>query len=112
MNESKSRTQLGDRLKQSREYLGLSQDEVALVLNMPRQLIDLMESGGRNIEDAELSRFAKLYRVGVEYLLLGREVESKAPTQFAFLARAVKGLSDSDLQEVARFAEFLKNNQK
>ena len=31
------------------------------------------------------------------------------PTQLAFLARAVNGLSQQDIDEVARFAEFLKH---
>ncbi|SFO33715.1 hypothetical protein SAMN05444065_11366 [Pseudomonas syringae] len=31
------------------------------------------------------------------------------PTQLAFLARAINGLSQQDIDEVARFAEFLKH---
>jgi len=108
----KDRIELAERLRQAREYLGLSQEDVAGVLHLPRPSITLMESGGRKIEATELSKLASLYRVSVDYLLSGREAEPDSPTQLVFLARAIKGLSDSDIQEVARFAEFLKNSPK
>ncbi|WP_082190320.1 helix-turn-helix domain-containing protein [Frateuria defendens] len=106
------RQELAERLRGAREYLGLSQDEVAVALQLSRPSVTLMESGGRKIEATELDRLARLYRVSVEYLLSGREPEDTEPKQFAFLARAVKGLSESDVQEVARFAEFLKKSPK
>lgn len=112
MSPSRDRVELAERLRQSREYLGLSQAEVARALHLSQPSIMLMETGTRTIEATELSKLAALYRVSVDYLLSGREPEMGSPTQFAFLARAIKGLSDSDVQEVARFAEFLKNNNR
>lgn len=107
-----ARQELAERLRGAREYLGLSQDEVAVALQLSRPSVTLMESGGRKIEATELDKLARLYRVSVDFLLSGNEPEDTKPKQFAFLARAVKGLSDSDVQEVARFAEFLKKSPK
>ena len=107
-----ARQELAERLRGAREYLGLSQEEVAAALQLPRPSITLMESGGRKIEATELDRLAQMYRVSVDYLLSGCEPEDTKPKQFAFLARAVKGLSEGDVQEVARFAEFLKKSPK
>ena len=106
------RQELAERLRGAREYLGLSQDEVATAMRLPRPSVTLIESGGRKLEATELDRLARLYHVSVDYLLSGRESDDAEPRQFSFLARAVKGLSESDVQEVARFAEFLKNSPK
>ncbi|MCK9747123.1 helix-turn-helix domain-containing protein [Pseudomonas syringae pv. syringae] len=101
---------LGDRLRQAREYVGLSQEEVAIALGLPRPSITNIELGVRKVEATELGKLAKLYRRTLEYLLSGVEPAPSGPEQLAFLARAVKGLSAKDLEEVARFAEFLKHS--
>ncbi len=49
---------LGSRLKEAREYLGLSQDEVARIVHIPRPAISLMEAGQRKVEAIELKRLA------------------------------------------------------
>ncbi|HET7662336.1 MAG TPA: helix-turn-helix transcriptional regulator [Rhodanobacteraceae bacterium] len=107
-----ARQELAVRLRSAREYLGLSQDEVAAALHLPRPSITLIEAGTRKVEATELSQLAGLYRVTVDYLLSGREPEGDGPAQFSFLARAVQGLSKGDVKEVARFAEFLKRPLK
>lgn len=106
------RNQVGDRLRRAREYVGLSQDDVASVLGLSRPSITNIESGIRKVEALELSKLAKLYRRTLDYLLTGVEPEPQGPQQLAFLARAVKGLSDKDVEEVARFAEFLKQSTR
>lgn len=102
----------GDRLRQAREYVGLSQDEVAMSLGLSRPSITNIELGARKVEATELGKLAKLYRRTLEYLLTGVEPAHSGPEQLAFLARAVKGLSEKDLEEVARFAEFLKQSER
>jgi transcriptional regulator with XRE-family HTH domain len=103
---------IGDRLRQAREYVGLSQDDVAIVLGLPRPSVTNMELGTRKVEALELGQLAKLYRRTLEYLLTGIEPAPEGPKQLAFLARSLKGLSGKDLEEVARFAEFLKQSSR
>jgi transcriptional regulator with XRE-family HTH domain len=102
------RNEFGDRLRRAREYVGLSQDDVASVLGVSRPSVSNIELGSRKVEALELSKLARLYRRTLDYLLTGVEPEPQGPQQLAFLARAVTGLSDKDVEEVARFAEFLK----
>jgi len=102
------RTKIGDRLRQAREYMGLSQDDVALALGLSRPSVTNIELGSRKVEALEMSKLAKLYRRPMEYLLTGSEPAPSGPEQLVFLARALNGLSEKDIQEVARFAEFLK----
>jgi len=61
------REDIGARLKEAREYLGLSQQEVATALNLPRTAVSMMESGQRGVESLELKALAKLYQRPVAY---------------------------------------------
>lgn len=111
-DKDEQRTQMAERLRQAREYVGLSQEEVATALGISRPAVTNIESGSRKVEATELSTLARLYRRSLDYLLSGKEPAPSGPEQLAFLARAIKGLSDRDLDEVARFAEFLKQSPK
>ncbi|MFG6439761.1 helix-turn-helix domain-containing protein [Roseateles sp. LKC17W] len=104
------RVRLGRRLKEARDYVGLSQEEVAFALSISRPAVGNIESGSRKVEAFELNKLSELYGRTVDYLLTGDAPAED--TRVAFLARATKGLSDSDLDELARFAAFLKNSPK
>lgn len=106
------RIEMAERLRLAREYVGLTQEEVAGALGISRPAVTKIESGDRKVESTELNVLSRLYRRTMEYLLTGKEPAPKGPEQLAFLARAIKGLSQRDLDEVARFAEFLKNSPK
>ncbi|VVD26532.1 helix-turn-helix domain-containing protein [Paraburkholderia dioscoreae] len=104
------RLQLGRRLKEAREYVGLSQEEVAFALSVSRPAVGHIESGTRKVEALELNKLSELYGRTVDYLLTGNA--PSGDTRVAFLARATKGMSDSDMDELARFAAFLRNSPK
>lgn len=101
---------LGRRLREAREYVGLSQEEVAFALSISRPAVGNIEAGSRKVEAFELSKLSELYGRSVEYLLTGNAPVEDA--HVAFLARATKGMSASDLDELARFAAFLKSSSK
>ncbi len=103
---SAQRLAIAGRLREAREYLGLSQEEVASVLKLSRPAVTNIEAGTRKVDALELAHLARLYGRPVSYLLSGEQ--KGADARVAFAARAVRGLSDNDLTEVARFAEFLR----
>jgi transcriptional regulator with XRE-family HTH domain len=105
-NSELDRTALGERLKQAREYLELSQDEVAKKIGLPRSAVSLFESGQRGVDAIELQKLAELYQRPVSYFT-GEVVSAQLPDDVEHLARAAKKLSQRDRQELARFAEFL-----
>lgn len=105
-NTSIQRVAMAGRLREAREYLGLSQEEVAATLRVPRPAVTNIEAGTRKVEALELEQLAKLYGRSVDYFLRGEQPQSDSKATFA--ARALHGLSDNDLEEVARFAEFLR----
>ncbi len=76
--EDQEYASMGARLRQAREYLGLSQEAVAEALGVPRASVSAMESGRRKVSSLELRD------------------------------RATKNLTQEDREQVLRFAEFLK----
>jgi transcriptional regulator with XRE-family HTH domain len=104
--QQSDRTALADRLRDAREYLGFSQDDVAKALNIPRSAISLIENGQRKVEALELKALAKIYQTSVA-VLTGEEPRPELPEDVEHLARAAAKLTDTDRQELRRFAEFL-----
>lgn len=103
------RKRLGEKLKQAREYVGYSQDEVANFLRIPRTAVTNMESGQRKVDALELKRLAELYRQPVTHFTGDDDVAGAAlPTDVVHLARQAAALSIKDREELGRFAEFLK----
>jgi transcriptional regulator with XRE-family HTH domain len=102
------REKLGQRLKEAREYVQLSQDEVARALKIPRAGISLLESGQRKVEAIELKQLAELYRRPVKFFTGEETAPPELPEEVRHLAREAAALSDKDRVELARFAEFLK----
>ncbi|HLH36153.1 MAG TPA: helix-turn-helix transcriptional regulator [Alloacidobacterium sp.] len=93
-------------MRQAREYVGFSQDEVAKKLNVPRTAISLIESGQRRVEALELRTLAGLYQRSVASLT-GEEQPPALPEDIAHLARTAAKLTETDRMELRRFAEFL-----
>lgn len=108
MHESDNeRIRLGELLKASREYLDLSQDEVAKKMGLSRTAISLIESGQREVKALELKKFADIYNRPTNYFTGEIEVAAALPDDVEHLARTASKLSEQDRRELARFAEFL-----
>lgn len=95
------------RLKEAREYLELSQDDVAKELGIPRTAISLIESGQRKVEALELHKLARVYQRPVGYFTGEETATAELPEEVAHLARAASKLSNRDREELARFADYL-----
>ena len=101
---TKERATLAKRIKETREYLGFTQQQVAESLSLRRSAISDIETGKRKVTADELKRIAYLYRHPVSYFL-GEQPEV-AP-DVAALARTAENLSEHDRKELLRFAKFL-----
>lgn len=101
---------LATRLREAREYLGLSQEFVAIQLGVPRASISALEAGKRKVSSLELRDLARLYKRPLSYFLAeGEEVfGNSVDDTVRALFRATKKLSAEDRQQVLRFAEFLR----
>lgn len=105
------RERLGNRLRESREYLGLSQEFVAEHLGIPRASMSAMENGKRKVSSLELKQLARIYKQPLSYFLGEDEFAHDEQSQdviFSALYRTARALSDQDRQQVLRFAQFLR----
>jgi len=105
VSEEERQQRLADRLREAREYLGLSQQFVADHTAIPRVAISAIENGKRKVEALELQALAALYKYPVTYFLEGALDE---PASVRALAREATALSERDREEVLRFAQFVK----
>jgi transcriptional regulator with XRE-family HTH domain len=116
-SESKSsdatgdRKMLGERLKEAREYLGFSQEEIATHVGIPRSALSLVETGQRRVDALELKRLAMIYKRPVAFFTgetAADAEDASVPADVQHLARKVAELSASDREELSRFADFLR----
>ena len=96
---------LGTRLKEAREYLGLTQEDVAKLMGVSRVIITNIEAGTRKVSAEELSKFSKIYGWTMEELMEGEKAETEAVQMFA---RTFNELSDEDQNEILNLIKFKK----
>ncbi len=107
--DKQERLVIGQRLQDTRKYLGFTQEEVADHLGVNRTALVEIEKGNRKIEALELKKLAKLYQQPIIHFT-GEDVATSAlPADIAHLARKAAALSDTDREELARFADFLQS---
>lgn len=111
-NDEAERMALGARLKEAREYLDFSQDEVAEAVGISRSAVSLIESGQRKVEVIELKRFAALFDRPIEFFTGELTPSVPEANEILALARAAKKLSNKDVEELRRFAEFLQSRSE
>jgi transcriptional regulator with XRE-family HTH domain len=99
---------LGERLRRSREYLGLSQADVASALKLPRPSVTQIEAGRRKVSILELQQLARIYGQSLDYFI-GKAPEIPEDATTTALFRTTRALTDGDRQQVLRFAQFLRN---
>ena len=97
---------LGDRLREAREYLGLSQQEVSTLLGVSRPAVSQIESGRRKVSTLELREFARVYRRPYEWLV-GETEPSPEDEVTQALYRTTRELSERDKAQLLSFAQFL-----
>lgn len=107
----KEQLRLGERLRNAREYLRLSQEEVANYLKIPRSAISLIESGQRKVDVLELKALAKLYQIPLSKLT-GEKPETAESQDLELLKRAASDLTKKDREEVIRFAQYLRSRSQ
>ncbi len=60
---------VGTKLRNAREYLELTQEQVAKILNVGRDAILRIEKGTRKVSADELANFSKLYKITMDEII-------------------------------------------
>ena len=99
---------IGEKLKAAREFLGLTQEQVASTLNMTRNMIVNIENNNRSIKSDELYKFSKLYGITMEEIVSD---EKEIDYNVQAFARGFESLSEKDQKEILNLIKF-KNEYK
>lgn len=110
VDERAEAKRLAARLRETREYLDLSQQFVSERTGMPRSAISDIERGERRVESLELKRLAQLYGVTVAYFL--EDEPSEGDKAMRVLARMLGELNDDQREEITRFANYLRHSTR
>ena len=99
----------GEKLRAAREYLGLTQEQVASTLGMTRNIIVNIENDNRAIKSDELYKLSKLYGLTMEEIVSDEKEEINM--DIPVFARSFESLSEKDQKEILNLIRF-KNNYK
>lgn len=66
---SKEHKYIVKQLRKAREQVGLSQEQVAKILDTTQSYISKIESGQRRIDVVQLKKFAKIYKKDISYFV-------------------------------------------
>jgi len=102
---------LGERLRTTRDYLGMSQQYVADNTGIPRSAVSDIERGARRVDSLELKKLARLYRQPVSWFLSEENEPDAGEHVLAGLPRALAELTEGDQREVLEFARYLRFRQ-
>lgn len=102
---------IASRLKNARESAGLSQNQVANLLNLNRPAISEIEAGRRKVSAEELIKFSDIYKVALSWLACkeaqkGERIEDK----LQLAAREISDIKVEDLDKVIKILTAFKSN--
>lgn len=100
---------LADRLRAAREMAGLSQGQVAGLLDLHRPAVSEIEAGRRKVTAEELSGFADAYGVSVDWIL-GKTPHAEDP-MVELAARELSKLDRNDLDRVMGLLKTLRRSK-
>ena len=94
---------IGERLRNLRKYMGLTQEQVAEILSVGRDAILRIEKGDRKIDLQELMNFSKLYNISMDELTMEEHTINSSDVAFA---RGFNELSEKDKKEIISLIEY------
>jgi transcriptional regulator with XRE-family HTH domain len=104
------RANIAERLREARKAAGLSQGQVAKLLQMHRPTISEIEAANRRVSAEELATFAETYDVTVSWLLgeSSDQLEVDDP-RLQLAARELSKLKSDDLDRLLRLLASMRN---
>ena len=105
------RSALAERMREARKAAGLSQGQVAKLLQMHRPTVSEIEAGNRRVSAEELTKFAETYDVTVSWLLgeTAEQLEMNDP-RLQLAARELSKLKPDDLDRLLRLLASMRSS--
>lgn len=110
-NDAQQAFLVASRLREARKMAGLSQGQVAKILNLHRPAISEIEAGNRRVSATELARFADAYDVTTSWLLgeTADQLETNDP-RLQLAARELSKLKPDDLDRLLRLLASMRGS--
>lgn len=107
------RSMIAERLREARKAAGLSQGQVAKLLQMHRPTISEIEACNRRVSAEELVKFAETYDVTVSWLLgeTADQLEMDDP-RLQLAARELSKLKSDDLDRLLRLLASMRSSEQ
>lgn len=102
---------IGEKIKHTRESMGLSQGKLAKQSGLAQSSISYIESGGKKPNIETISILAKALDTPVSYLLDNQQVDETLPPKLAELVKTASLLSDERFEVVLKVAKGLLNDR-
>jgi transcriptional regulator with XRE-family HTH domain len=107
--EKNKKEAIASRLALARKQAGLSQAQVAKMLNLHRPSISETEAGRRNVSATEIAKLAEIYGVGVNWLACAdADAADEDRDRIHLAARELSKLKKDDLEKVLGLLNALK----
>ena len=104
---------IGQRLRWAREQAGLSQGQVARMLDYHRPTISQIEAGQRVVRPDELARFAEIYEVKEAWIIKGDLLlDEESDPRIALAARELGKLRQDDLDAIIRLLKVMRSKRE
>lgn len=110
-NLETQRSAIAERLREARKAAGLSQGQVARLLQLHRPTVSEIEAANRRVSAEELVKFAETYDVTVSWLLgeTSEHLEVDDP-RLQLAARELSKLKSDDLDRLLRLLASMRNS--
>jgi transcriptional regulator with XRE-family HTH domain len=108
MSINANQSRIHERLRLARERAGLSQGQIAKLLDFHRPTISEIEAGRRKVSSDEISAFAHHYGISVQWLLNETD-ENNSLVELA--ARELGKLKKQDLETILDLLKSLKKQK-
>ena len=104
---------IGQRLRWAREQAGLSQGQVARLLDYHRPTISQIEAGDRIVRPDEVARFAEIYGVKEEWIIKGDEaLDDDTDPRIEVAARELSKLKKDDLDAILKLIRTMRSKRR
>lgn len=113
MSEKDREKIIAERIKEARQLSGLSQGQAAKLLGMHRPTISEIENGNRKVSATEISQFAEIYEVSINYLMgEGADQMSPSDPKLQLAARELSKLGPDALNSLMRALAVIQREDK
>ncbi|HEY9757935.1 MAG TPA: helix-turn-helix transcriptional regulator [Oculatellaceae cyanobacterium] len=108
-----TRARIAERIKEARKMAGLTQAQVAKLLNVPRPSISEAEAGNRKVSAEEILEMSKLFEVSVSWLMgEGEDQIDIRDSKLELAARELNKLKGDDLTRILKLLASIQEDEE